>query len=138
MGIVTMADTGVVQLPGDESGVEALLVLAGGWSEAALEVSVQMALIGEACGAGGFGDRLASLEQAPGFANAVGDLECVGWQPRPVSKEADEAEFADPGGGGELVEADVALGPIAEVVKGQTQGPVVAGSERRSRRADGG
>jgi hypothetical protein len=91
---------------------------------------MQVALVGEA--GGGFGDRLASFEQAAGFANGVGDLECVGWPSGPISKQADEAEFADPGCGGELVETDVALGPITEVVEGQAQGPVVAGSERRS------
>lgn len=74
-GAVAEAERELRLRRGDWSGVEALLVLARGWAETALEVSVQVALVGEAGGGGGFSDRLASFEQAAGFADAVGDLE---------------------------------------------------------------
>src|SRR6478736_1200508 len=59
---------------------EAGLILAGGESEASLEVAVQVTLVGEAGGGGGLGDRLARFEQAAGGADAVGHLQRVGWQ----------------------------------------------------------
>ena len=59
--------------------VEASLILTWRQPEAALEVAVQVTLIGEAGGGGDIGDRLAGFEQSAGFADAVGDLESVGW-----------------------------------------------------------
>jgi hypothetical protein len=50
------------------------LVLAGRQSQGALEVAVEVALVGEAGGGGGRGDRLAGFEQAAGVVNTVGDL----------------------------------------------------------------
>ncbi len=77
---------------------------------------MQVALVGEAGGGGGLGDRLAGFEHAAGAADPVRELQRMGWQAGALADEADEAELADPGGDGELVEADVALGPIREVV----------------------
>jgi hypothetical protein len=37
----------------------------------------------------------------------------VGWQAGPLAEETDEAELADAGGDGELVESDVAFRPAA-------------------------
>jgi hypothetical protein len=51
------------------------LVLAGGQPEAALEVAVQVALVGEAGHGGRGGDRLADFQQAAGGADAVRDLQ---------------------------------------------------------------
>ena len=61
---------------------------------------------------------------------------CSAWGGRPVrcAEEPDEAELADAGDRGELVEADVALGAVAEVVEGQAQRAVVAEAERRPAR----
>jgi hypothetical protein len=44
-------------------------------------VPVEVALVSEAGGGRGRGDRLAGLEQAAGDADAVGDLQRVGWEP---------------------------------------------------------
>ena len=60
----------------------------------------------------------------------MGDVQRVGWEAGALAEEADEAELADAGGGGELVEADVPLRPVGEVVAGQAERPVVAGAER--------
>jgi hypothetical protein len=98
-----------------------------------LEVPVQVTLVGEASGGGGLGDPSAGFEQAPGGANAVGDLQGVGRQAGALAEEAGEAELADAGGSSELVEAHVALGPIAQVVAGHAERPVVARAERRPR-----
>ena len=98
---------------------------------------MQVALVGEAGGGGGRGDRLAGFEQAAGGTDAVGDLQRVGRQSGPLAEQPDQAELADAGFSGELFEADVALRPIAQVVAGQAQRPVVAGTERRSRRPRG-
>jgi hypothetical protein len=65
---------------------EALLILARGESEAALEVAVQVTLVGEASGSGGLGDRLASFEQSAGGTDAVSDLQRVGWQTGPLAE----------------------------------------------------
>lgn len=72
---------------------------------------MQVTLVGKA-GGGGLGDRRAGFEQAAGGANAVGDLQRVGWQPG-------------------------SLAPVAEVIAGQAERPVVAGAERRPLRAHG-
>jgi hypothetical protein len=108
------------------------LILGGSDSEAALEVAVQVALVGEAAGGGGLGDRLAGFEQAAGGADPVRELQRMGRQTGVLAEEADEAELADPGGGGELVEADVAFGLVGEEVPGQAQRLVAAGAKRRS------
>ena len=100
-------------------------------------MAVQVTLVGEAGGGGGLGDRLASFEQAPGATQPVRELQRMGWQAGALTEEADEAELADPGGGGELVEADVAFGPVGEVVARQAQRLVVAEAERWSPRAAG-
>ena len=44
-------------------------------------MAVKVTLVGEAEAGGGgdVGDRLAGFEQSAGFADAVGDLESVGW-----------------------------------------------------------
>ena len=105
--------------PQFRSGGETLLILGGGDSEAALEVAVQVALVGEAGGDGGLGDRLAGFEQAAGAADPVRELQRMGWQAGALADEADEAELADPGGRGELVEADVAGEVVAEVLARQ-------------------
>src|SRR6266851_1457556 len=122
---------------GFRSGVETPLILGRSHTEAALEVAVQVTLVGEVGGGGGLGDRLASFEQAPGATQPVRELQRMGWQAGALTEEADEAELADPGGGGELVEADVAFGPVGEVVARQAQRLVVAEAERWSPRAAG-
>ncbi len=109
------------------------MILGGSDSGAALEVAVQVALVGEAAGGGGLGDRLAGFEQAPGAADPVRELQRMGRQTGVLAEEADEAELADPGGSGELFEADVAFGLVGEEIPGQAQRLVVAGAERRSR-----
>jgi PhnB protein len=73
--------------------------------------------------------RLAGLEQAAGFANAVGDLECVGPRPGPVSKRADEVEFADPDTGGKNVQ-DFAIRRTYDRSMPITPHIVVQGAER--------
>jgi hypothetical protein len=115
---------------GFRSGVETPLILGRSHTEAALEVAVQVTLVGEAGGGGSLGDRLASFEQAPGATQPVRELQRMGWQAGALTEEADEAELADPCGGGELVEADVAFGPVGEVVARHAQRLVVAGAER--------
>ena len=122
---------------GFRSGAETLFVLGGGDSEAALEVPVQVALVGEASSGGGRRGCLACFKQAAGAADPVRELQRMRWQAGALAEEADEAEFADSGGGGELVEADIAFGPVSEVVPRQAQRLVVAGAERRSPRAAG-
>ena len=114
------------------SGAETPLILGRGHSEAALEVPVQVTLVGEAGGGGGLGDGLASFEKAAGAADPVRELQGMGWQAGALAEEADEAELADPGGGGELVKANVALRPVGKVVPRQAQRLVVAKAERRS------
>jgi len=91
-----------------------------------------VALVGEARGGGGCGDAVATLEQAAGGSDAVGDVQRVGWQAGPLAEETDQAELADAGGGGELVEADVALRPVTEIVAGCAKRLVVTRVERRS------
>jgi hypothetical protein len=71
-----------------------------------LEVAVQVALVGEAGGDGGRGDRLAGFEQTAGGADAVGDLQGVRREADPFAEEADETELADAGDSGELIEAE--------------------------------
>jgi hypothetical protein len=90
---------------GFRSGAETPLILGGSDSEAALEVAVQVALVGEAAGGGDLGDRLAGFEQAAGAADPLRELQRMGRQTGVLAEEADEAELADPGCGGELVEA---------------------------------
>jgi hypothetical protein len=45
-------------------------------------------------------------------------MQRVRWQTCPLAEEADEAELADAGGRGELLEPDVAFGPVTEIVTG--------------------
>jgi hypothetical protein len=59
--------------------VEASLILTWRQPEAALEVAVQVTLIGEAGGGGDIGDRLAGFEQLAGLADTVRELQRVGW-----------------------------------------------------------
>jgi hypothetical protein len=106
------------------------LIGAGCHSEGALEVAVQVALVGEAGGGGGRGDRLTGFEEAAGSADAVGEVEGVGWEADAFAEEVNEPELADAGGSGELVEADVSLGAVGEVVAGRAERPVVTGAER--------
>jgi hypothetical protein len=75
-------------------------------------VAVEVALVGEARGEGGVGDRFASLEQTAGGSDAVDDLQRVWCQSRALTEEANEAELPDAGGSRELVESDVALGLV--------------------------
>jgi hypothetical protein len=93
-------------------------------------VAVQVALVCESGGGGGRGDCVAGFEEEAGGADAVGKVEGVGWEARVFAEEANETELADAGGGGELVEADVSVGPFGEVVAGRAEGPVVPGRER--------
>src|SRR4051812_50033955 len=99
-------------------------------------MAMKMAPVGEAGRGGGRRDRLAGLEEAAGRADAVGDLQRVRRQAGPLAEQPDEAELPDPGDGGELVEPDVALGPVAEVVAREAQRPVVARREGRTGHAD--
>jgi hypothetical protein len=96
-----------------------------------LEVTVEVTLVGEAGRGGSRGDRLPALEQAAGNANTVGEVKGMGWEARLVAEHANEPELADAGGGSELVEADVSLGPGGEVVAGRPERPVVTGAESR-------
>jgi hypothetical protein len=59
-------------------GRKAPLILAWGDAEAALEMAVQVALVGEARGGGRRGDRLTGLEEATGGTDAVADLQSMG------------------------------------------------------------
>ena len=77
------------------------------------------------------------LKQAAGGSDAVGDVQRVRWQACLLAEEADKAELADAGGGGELFEADVALRPITEILIGCAKRLVVTRAKRRSLRADG-
>lgn len=79
---------------------------------------VEVALVSETGRGGRLGDRVASFEQAPGGAEAVGDLECMRGQAGTVAEQADEAELPNPGGVRKLVETDVVLGLLCEVVVG--------------------
>jgi len=54
----------------------------------------------------------------------------VGWEAGAFAEDANEPKSADAGGGRELVETDVSLRPVAEVVAGRAERPVVAGVER--------
>jgi hypothetical protein len=81
-------------------------------------VPVQVALIGEAGGGRGRGDRLAGFEKATACTDAVRQLEGVGGQACSLAKQADEPEPADAGGGGELVETDILRRPVGEVLAG--------------------
>jgi uncharacterized glyoxalase superfamily protein PhnB len=69
-------------------------------------VAVEVALVGEAGRRRRRGDRLAGLDQAPGGADAMGDLQRVGWEAGVRAKQPDEAELAYAGDRGELIEAD--------------------------------
>jgi hypothetical protein len=73
-------------------------------------VAVQVALVGEAGRGGDVGDGPALLQEAAGGADAMGEPQRVGRQAETFAEQADEAELADPGRRGELVEADVARG----------------------------
>jgi hypothetical protein len=73
-------------------------------------------LIGEAGRGGGSSDRLAGFKHSAGIADAVRYSQRVGPEPSALAEEAHEAEFADSGRAGELVEGDVALGLLAEVL----------------------
>jgi PhnB protein len=99
-------------------------------------VAVQLTLIGEARVGGGCRDRRSRFEQAARTAKAVGDLERVRGQAGLLAEQAYEAELADTGDGGQLIEADVALGEVREVFAGQAQRPVVRGSGPGSSRPD--
>src|SRR5215218_3490655 len=110
------------------SGVEPPLVLGGGHPEAAPEMAVEVALVGEAGGGGGVGDAVARFEQATGRAEAVGELQRVGGEAGAFADEADEPKLAEAGGGRQLVEPDVALGLVAEVLAGGAERRFVAGA----------
>jgi len=117
---------------------EAPLILAGGQTQAALEVAVQVAVIGEPRLGGGRGDRFAGFDQATGEADTVRELQRVGGQTGARAKQADETELADARRGGEFVQADIAFGLVSEIVTGHAERPVVAGAQRRPGRTDRG
>jgi hypothetical protein len=91
------------------------LILARGQTQAALEVAVHVAVIGEPGRSRGRGDRLAGFDQAAGEADTVRELQRVGGQTGARANQADEAELADARRGGEFVQADVALGLVSEI-----------------------
>jgi PhnB protein len=122
---------------GVRSGADTSLIFGRGHAEAALEVAVQVTLVGEAGGGGRFGDRLAGFEQAAGHANPVRELQRMGWQAGALAEKADETELADPGRGGQLIEADIAPGMVGQIVARPAYRLVVGGAERRSPRAPG-
>jgi hypothetical protein len=109
--------------------MEASLVLAWGYAERAVKVAVEVALVGEAGAGRGRGDRLAGLEEAPGGADAVSEVEGVRREADVLSEEADESELADAGRPGELVESDVSLRVVSEVIAGRAERTLVAGAE---------
>src|SRR3954451_14885002 len=82
---------------------EASLVLARGQTQAALEVAVQVAVIGEPGRSRGRGDRLAGFHQAAGEADTVRELQRVGAQTGARANQADETELRKPCRGGEFV-----------------------------------
>ena len=90
------------------------MILARGQTQAALEVAVQMAVIGEPGRSSGRGDRLAGFDQAAGEADTVRELQRVGGQTGARANQADEAELADTCRGGEFVQADIAFGLVSE------------------------
>src|SRR5215207_3996344 len=93
---------------------------------------MQVALVGEAGGRGGRRDRLAGFEQAARSAYAVGELERMRRQAGVLADQANQAELADAGRGSELVQADVALGPVCEVVAGAPDRRAVPGAQARA------
>jgi hypothetical protein len=76
------------------------LVLRWRDAEAALEVAVQVALVGESGGGRGVRDGCTGFEQATGDPDAVGDLQCVRWKADVLMEQPDEPELADSGGSG--------------------------------------
>ena len=125
----------ILQAP--PSPVEPLLIPGGGHSEASLEVSVQVALVGEAGGFGGVGDRRARLEQKAGGVDAMSDLQRVWWESGALAEQANEAELSDAGGGGELIESDVAFGLVGEIVDREPESALITCGDRWARGADG-
>ena len=68
------------------------------------------------------------FQQAPGAADTEGDVPRVRGHSGALTEQADEPKLSDSGGGGQLVEPDVAAETVGEVVTGQ--------SGARGRRAD--
>ena len=114
------------------------MILARGQTQAALEVAVQVAVIGEPRLDGGRGDRLAGFDQAAGGPDMVRELQRVGGQTGARAKHADETELADARRGGEFVQADIAFGLVSEIVTGHAERSVLAGAQRRPGRTDRG
>ena len=81
--------------------VEASLILTWRQPEAALEVAVQVTLIGEAGGGGDVGHRFAGLRAVGGPAHTVRDLRRLSRSPVRSWETADEAELPDTCGGGD-------------------------------------
>ena len=77
IGVASLDLSGTPLLLGSGPGREPPLVVAGSQPQTALEVPMQMALVGETGGGGRFRDRPAGLEQASGGADAVGDVQRV-------------------------------------------------------------
>src|SRR4051794_33647756 len=93
---------------------------------------MQMALVDEPGGRRRGGDRLARLQQPPRLAHTVGDLQRMGRKSGPLAHEPDEPELPDPGDGGELLQADVALRMLGQVVARRANRGVVAAAQRRT------
>ena len=103
------------------AGVEdTALVLAGSQAEAALEVTMQVALVGEAGLGGDLGDRAAGLEQSACGSDPVGELQRVRGKAGAVADEPDQTELADARRRSQLIQADVAPAVVAKVVQGET------------------
>ncbi len=86
-------------------------------------MAVEVALVSEPGGGRGAGDRLPGFQQAPRGADAVGDVQRVRRQTGPLPEQGYEAELADAGRGGELVEPDVAFGPVVSPSAARRRAP---------------
>jgi hypothetical protein len=82
-----------------------------------LEVAVQVALIREACRCRHRGDAFAGLEQTAGHAQPVGKLERVRRQSCAIANQSYQPELANPGDGGEFLQAHVALRLFGKVLE---------------------
>jgi hypothetical protein len=82
---------------------------------------MQVTLVEEARPRGGLADAGAALEQTSRELDALGDLEAVRRYAEPGGEQADHAEAADAGRGGQLVERHVAGEVVAQELAGARQ-----------------
>jgi PhnB protein len=112
-------------------------VLAGRHPKGALEVPMEVALVGEAGRRGRRRQRLSFFEETPSGSNTARDLVGVRRQPGLASEQLDEAELPHLRDGREFVEPHVPIGPFDQVLTGHSERPPIPSTDVRLRGADG-